>query len=161
MYVIKRENGETIVLTDEELHMAYLEQERRMDRDFITSYLVDVIGDEYEDFISLDYEYINKFVAEVRRLYNRREDEDYAHYLNEVMDKFNIENRYKGKYIAYQCKFDGEIVATSDTENKFDDVEEDLWGYIQTNYKELFEGIQDWDTPDMLEICYEIVIKED
>lgn len=161
MYVIERKNGETIMLTDEELHMAYLEQERRMDMDFITDYLVIVIGREYEDFINLDHEYIDKFIAEVRRLYNKREDADYVHYLHEVMDKFNIENRYKGKYIAYQCKFDGEIVATSDTENKFDDVEEDLWGYIQTNYKELFEGIQNLDTPDMLEICYEIVIKED
>lgn len=34
--------------------------------------------------------------------------------------------------------------------------EEELWGHIQMNHEDIFEECQDWDTPTMLEECYEI-----
>ena len=32
--------------------------------------------------------------------------------------------------------------------------EEDLWGHIQMSHEEIFEEVQDWETPYMIEECY-------
>lgn len=36
-----------------------------------------------------------------------------------------------------------------------DDVEERLWGHIQLYHGNKFEEVQNWETPDMIEECYE------
>lgn len=36
-----------------------------------------------------------------------------------------------------------------------DDVEEELWGHIQMKHEDKFEEVQNWETPDMIEECYE------
>ena len=37
----------------------------------------------------------------------------------------------------------------------FDEVEEELWGHIQMDHEDLFEEIQDLETPDMIANFYE------
>lgn len=50
---------------------------------------------------------------------------------------------YKCKYCNFSCW---------DIDN---DVEEELWGHIQMHHKDKFEEVQNWETPDMIEECYE------
>jgi hypothetical protein len=35
------------------------------------------------------------------------------------------------------------------------DIEEELWGHIQMHHKDKFEEVQNLETPDMIEECYE------
>ena len=37
-------------------------------------------------------------------------------------------------------------------------LEEALWGHIQMDHEELFEELQNLETPDMIEIAYDTVI---
>ena len=37
------------------------------------------------------------------------------------------------------------------------DGEEMLWGHIQLDHEDIFEEVQDLETPDMIEECYEEV----
>lgn len=51
--------------------------------------------------------------------------------------------KYKCKY----CNFNN-----WDSNN---DIEEELWGHIQMYHKDKFEEVQNLETPDMIEECYE------
>ena len=51
--------------------------------------------------------------------------------------------RFKCKYCGFDC---------CDVDN---DVEEELWGHIQMNHEDIFEEVQNLETPDMIEECYE------
>lgn len=59
--------------------------------------------------------------------------------------------------MKYYCKLCGEMVADTNDENSIHlgDWEEELWGHIQMEHEDVFEEVQDYDTPDMLEECYE------
>ena len=58
------------------------------------------------------------------------------------------------KNLMYKCKICDEIILFN--ENEFDSLgEEKLWGHIQINHKDKFEEIQNLETPDMIEECYE------
>ncbi len=48
--------------------------------------------------------------------------------------------------MAYVCKCCGEIIT---------DDEQELWGHIQMEHEDVFDEVQDSDTPWMLEECYE------
>ena len=50
----------------------------------------------------------------------------------------------------YKCLYCNEIF--EDDDNDYDEL---LWGHIQLYHEEVFERIQDWDTPWMLEECFE------
>ena len=51
--------------------------------------------------------------------------------------------RFKCKYCGFSCW---------DVDN---DIEEELWGHIQMEHEDKFEEVQDWETPYMIEECYE------
>ena len=53
-------------------------------------------------------------------------------------------------FAVYKCKHCG--FSCWDIDN---DIEEELWGHIQMNHKDKFEEVQNWETPDMIEECYE------
>ena len=58
------------------------------------------------------------------------------------------------KNLMYKCKICDEIILFN--ENEFDSLgEAELWGHIQMNHKDKFEEIQNLETPDMIEECYE------
>jgi hypothetical protein len=57
--------------------------------------------------------------------------------------KEEVFTKYKCKY----CNF-----SHWDVDN---DIEEELWGHIQMCHPEMFEEVQNWETPDMIEECYE------
>lgn len=58
------------------------------------------------------------------------------------------------KTLMYKCKICDEIISFN--ENEFDSLgEEELWGHIQMNHKDKFEEVQNLETPDMIEECYE------
>lgn len=54
--------------------------------------------------------------------------------------------------MMYVCKYCG-----AEIEND----EESLWGHIQLNHEEVFAECQNWETPDMLEECYDECIPEE
>jgi hypothetical protein len=35
------------------------------------------------------------------------------------------------------------------------DVEEELWGHVQMHHEDKFKEVQNWETPFMIEECYE------
>ena len=51
---------------------------------------------------------------------------------------------------VYKCKHCGFSCWDADNE-----VEEELWGHIQMHHEDKFEEVQNWETPDMIEECYE------
>lgn len=53
-------------------------------------------------------------------------------------------------FIKFKCKYCG--FGCWDVDN---DVEEELWGHIQMCHEDKFEEVQNWETPDMIEECYE------
>lgn len=53
-------------------------------------------------------------------------------------------------FTVYKCKYCGFSYWDVD-----DDVEERLWGHIQMYHRDKFEEVQNWETPDMIEECYE------
>lgn len=59
--------------------------------------------------------------------------------------------------MVYICKHCGEIVADIkwNHDSHFEDWDEDLWGHIQMEHEDVFDDVQDWETPDMLDECYE------
>lgn len=42
-----------------------------------------------------------------------------------------------------------------------DDPEEELWAHLQFDHSEVHEELQDWDTPEMLEECYDQFVRYD
>jgi hypothetical protein len=59
------------------------------------------------------------------------------------------------KNTVYECKHCKMNFIKEDWE-ELGRLEEVLWGHIQMDHEELFEDIQDLDTPAMLEIVYDI-----
>lgn len=59
--------------------------------------------------------------------------------------------------MKYICKYCGYEIEEDNLFN--DDIEEDLWGHIQMNHEDIYENIQDLESPDMIEECYEIIEK--
>lgn len=58
------------------------------------------------------------------------------------------------KEVAYKCKACGETIGFHVCD--FDSLgEEELWGHIQMHHEDKFEEVQNWETPDMIEECYE------
>ena len=62
--------------------------------------------------------------------------------------------------LTYKCKYCDEIIEFD--EEDFDcggdyhpDGEELLWGHIQMEHEDVFEEVEDWETPDMIEECYD------
>ena len=53
-------------------------------------------------------------------------------------------------FTVYKCKYCN--FSYWDVDN---DVEEELWGHIQMCHEGKFEEVQNWETPDMIEECYE------
>lgn len=49
----------------------------------------------------------------------------------------------------YKCKYCNFICYNSDT------IEEDLWGHIQMHHENIFEDVQNFETPNMIEECYQ------
>ena len=52
--------------------------------------------------------------------------------------------------VVYKCKHCNFVCEGVDN-----DVEEELWGHIQIHHEDIFEEVQNWETPDMIEECYE------
>ena len=62
--------------------------------------------------------------------------------------------------LTYKCKCCGELIEFAKEDFNCDgdyhpDGEELLWGHIQFDHEELFEEIQNWETPYMIEECYD------
>lgn len=53
----------------------------------------------------------------------------------------------------YKCVHCGELFEFDADDN--DDYDEVLWGHIQMEHEEIFEDVQNLDTPYMLEECFE------
>lgn len=75
--------------------------------------------------------------------------------------KFNFGEAWETA--TYKCKICGQEIRFSADE--FDcggsyhpDGEELLWEHIQMNHEDKFEEVQDWETPFMIEECYEEVV---
>lgn len=61
--------------------------------------------------------------------------------------------------LKYKCKFCGHQIAFEDYEFNgggyfHPDGEEQLWGHIQLDHEDIFEEVQDLETPFMIETCY-------
>lgn len=52
-------------------------------------------------------------------------------------------------FTRYKCKFCNH--SCWDVDN---DIEEELWGHIQIHHPDIFEEVQNWETPYMIEECY-------
>lgn len=58
----------------------------------------------------------------------------------------------------YKCKYCGQLVFSEDEDYSFYEFgEEMLWGHIQMCHEDVFDEVRDWETPFMLEECYEEV----
>lgn len=62
--------------------------------------------------------------------------------------------------LTYKCKYCGELIEITKEDFNGDgcfhpDGEELLWGHIQFEHEELFEELQNLETPDMIEECYD------
>lgn len=59
--------------------------------------------------------------------------------------------------MKYYCKHCGEMVVDTNNGDSIHlrDWEEELWGHIQMEHKDKFEEVQDFETPYMIEECYE------
>ena len=55
----------------------------------------------------------------------------------------------------FKCQYCGTVIGP-----ECDDIEEALWGHVQWCHENVFEEVQDWETPYMINECYE-TIKED
>lgn len=64
--------------------------------------------------------------------------------------------RYKCKTCGYEIEFAREEF--NGDGHYHPDGEEMLWGHIQMQHEDKFEEVQDWETPFMIEECYEEVI---
>ena len=56
-------------------------------------------------------------------------------------------------FTRFRCKYCG--FDHWDVDN---DIEEELWGHIQMHHTEVFDEVQDLETPYMIEECYEEVM---
>ena len=56
--------------------------------------------------------------------------------------------------MGWKCKYCGDVISADDFDY-FD--EENLWGHIQMEHEAVFEEVQNFETPFMIEECYEEV----
>lgn len=68
------------------------------------------------------------------------------HIIEDCIEKLK-ELKPMTKYKCKHCNFTYEDIGN--------DVEEELWGHIQRHHEDKFEEVQNWETPDMIEECYE------
>ena len=54
--------------------------------------------------------------------------------------------------VTFVCKFCGCTFDKVDDE----DIDELLWGHIQMRHEDVFDEVQDWETPYMIEECYDV-----
>lgn len=55
----------------------------------------------------------------------------------------------------YKCRHCGSrFILTCD--ESFDDIEEPLWAHIQMCHEDVFDKIQDLETPDMIRVAYTV-----
>ena len=57
--------------------------------------------------------------------------------------------------MKWRCKYCDEVFESKDDYEFESETEEELWGHIQLTHEDVFEEVQDLDTPYMLEECYE------
>lgn len=55
----------------------------------------------------------------------------------------------------FKCKFCSDLFTFTNQEFE-EEGEEILWGHLQMEHTIIFEDIQNLDTPEMIEACYEI-----
>ncbi len=62
--------------------------------------------------------------------------------------------------MKWKCKCCGkEFLAESEEEFEYC-VEEEVWGHLQMRHEDVFDEVQNWETPDMLEECYDFTEEE-
>ena len=59
------------------------------------------------------------------------------------------------KFTVYKCKYCDNHFIKEDWD---EDLDETLWGHIQMDHEEIFEDLQNLETPDMIEIAYDTVL---
>lgn len=59
------------------------------------------------------------------------------------------------KYTVYECKHCKERFIKEDWIDAGQDFEEALWGHVQMEHSEVFEELQDLETPCMIDAVYE------
>lgn len=57
---------------------------------------------------------------------------------------------------TYICKLCGEVFHCENERDFDSNVEEELWGHLQTDHEEEFEECQDWDTPYMIDEYFDV-----
>ena len=57
--------------------------------------------------------------------------------------------------MRWKCKICNKVIEIEEEDDFGYFGEEELWGHIQMEHKDVFEEVQDLDTPDMLDECYE------
>lgn len=55
---------------------------------------------------------------------------------------------------CYVCKLCGGLIQYDDFEW---DIDEDLWGHLNLEHEEKHDEVKDWETPFMIEECYDEV----
>ena len=68
----------------------------------------------------------------------------------EKLKELKVKFVEEAPFTVYKCKHCN--FSYWDVDN---DVEETLWGHIQMHHGDKFKEIQNWETPDMIEECYE------
>ena len=54
--------------------------------------------------------------------------------------------------VTFVCKFCGLKIDRVEDE----DIDELLWGHIQMRHEDVFDEVQDWEMPYMIEECYDV-----
>lgn len=57
-------------------------------------------------------------------------------------------------FTIYKCKYCDNHFIKEDWDG---DLEEALWGHIQMGHEDVFEELQNLETPDMIEIAYDVM----
>ena len=68
----------------------------------------------------------------------------------EKLKELKVKSLEEMPFTVYKCKHCN--FGCWDVDN---DIEEELWGHIQMHHEDKFEEVQNWETPDMIEECYE------
>ena len=108
------------------------------------------IEDEEERIAVLDScleEYMMDRLSETYNMWEEWDTEYIGDDEEEMYETVPVKNEMFTRYKCKYCDFN-----YWDVDN---DVEEALWGHIQMEHEDKFEGVQDWETPYMIEECYE------
>ncbi len=68
----------------------------------------------------------------------------------EKLKELKVKTVEEAPFTVFKCKHCD--FSCWDVDN---DVEEALWGHIQMHHEDVFKEVQNWETPDMIEECYE------